>query len=99
MNFNDALFKLTRTLAVPFFIYGGLGASLAAQTGWQFDISDRDQPDLSYMENDKNVFSVGCGRAFAIHAVYPRSPKKVGTKVAIVLSNSVEQMTLKGEIE
>ena len=62
MNFNGALFKLTRPLAVLFFICGDLNASLAAQTGWQFDISDRDQPELSYMENDKNVFAVGCGR-------------------------------------
>jgi hypothetical protein len=72
----------------------------AANPAWTFVIDERDQPLLSYLDdNGKTVFMVGCGRAFAIHAVYPGAPKKDGDKATITIDNKKTHMTFNGEIE
>ena len=79
------------------FLYSTL--SIAAQSGWKFELDEREHPGLQYVANDKSVFTVGCGHAFGIHAVYPGPRRKVGAKATVTLSNTKQQMTLRGEIE
>jgi len=84
-------------LAIVFCL--GLPAALAADGTWKFEIDERDHPGLSYLNaNGKTVFLVGCGHAFAIHAVYPGAAKKDGAKAAIAVANKHAQMTFNGEI-
>ena len=77
----------------------GLPAVCAAAGVWTYDTKDRGHPDLTYRENGKTVFSVGCGRAFAIHAVYPGPAKKDGEKVSITIASGKSQMDFAGEID
>jgi hypothetical protein len=90
---------MLRALLVAAVICLSQNASFAGQSGWKFEIDDRDQPGLKYMDNDKSIFYIGCGRAFGVHAVYPGPYKKDGTKAIVRLSNSRQQITLKGEID
>src|ERR1019366_8284211 len=48
----------------------GFSVAFAADGSWKFQTEDRGHPELSYSGNDKTIFMVGCGHAFAIHAVY-----------------------------
>jgi hypothetical protein len=79
-----------------------LGASpvLAADGVWKFELDRQDQPSLSYLDNNgKTVFMVGCGHAFAVHAVYPGAPKKDGDKATIAIASAKTQMDFAGEID
>jgi hypothetical protein len=80
-------------------VFLGLPSALAAGGAWTFEIDERDHPGLSYSDvNNKTVFLVGCGHAFAIHAVYPGAPKKDGEKVTIAIASGKQQMSFAGEI-
>jgi hypothetical protein len=72
--------------------------TMAADSGWKFEIDSRDQPGLTYSENGKAVFFIGCGRAFGLHARYPGKAKKDG-KATITLANATTRMTFRGEFE
>jgi hypothetical protein len=100
--------------AVPkiFFIvamvgWAGSSAAFAAKdfqklvTGgaWNFRIEERGHPELGFSKDGKNVFYVGCGRAFGLHAVYPGIPKRLGGKANITIANSSTRMTFTGEVE
>src|SRR4051812_35024063 len=76
----------------------GMSAALAANGSWTFGTGDRVQPLLVYAENGKSIFSVGCGHAFAVHAVYPGPPKKEGEKATLTVASGRMKMTLRGEI-
>lgn len=76
-----------------------LNISFASEGIWKFTTEDRGHPELRYSKDDKSIFYVGCGHAFAVHAVYPGPRKEEGTKVAITISNSKARMKLKGEID
>jgi hypothetical protein len=77
-----------------------LPGALAADGAWKFEIDERDHPYLSFLDgNGKTVFMVGCGHAFAIHAVYPGAPKKDGEKATIAIANGKQQMSFAGEID
>jgi hypothetical protein len=90
--------KLLRSFAVMSCL--GASAVLAADGAWKFELDRQDQPSLSYLDNNnKTVFMVGCGRAFAIHAVYPGAPKKDGEKATITIANAKTQMDFAGEID
>src|SRR6516225_9617728 len=60
------------------------------------DFDPCEQPSLSYVEDGKDVFYVGCGRAFGLHVKYPATPKKEG-KATITLANSKTSMKVVGE--
>jgi hypothetical protein len=77
----------------------GVSFALAANGSWKFGTEDRGHPELSYSDNNGMIFLVGCGHAFAIHAVYPGAPKKVGEKAAITIANATNRMNFTGEIE
>ena len=76
-----------------------LSSALAAGGTWKYGSEDRGHPQLIYSENGKNIFMVGCGRAFAIHAVYPGTPKKDDEKATITIANAKTRMTFEGEID
>ena len=77
----------------------GASAAIAADGVWQFDLDDRGHPGLSYVENGKTVFLIGCGRAFGLHAVYSGTNKKVGDKATITIGNVKSHMDFAGEID
>jgi hypothetical protein len=77
----------------------GLSGAVADDGAWKFQVDERDHPELSYLDNNgKTVFMVGCGHAFAIHAVYPGAPKKDGEKATITIASAKTHMDFAGEI-
>jgi hypothetical protein len=53
-------------------------SALAAKGSWKFKPDSQDHPILTYSENGKTVFMIGCGRAFGLQAKYPGHPKENG---------------------
>ena|SRR5262245_23233876 len=76
----------------------GLSQAFAADGAWKFERDNRDHPELTYRESDKDVFLIACGRAFGLHARYPGTAKKDG-KATITLANSKTKMTFVGEFQ
>jgi hypothetical protein len=77
-------------------------ASAAGESGkgtWKFDTEDQGHPRLANWENDKTVVMIGCGHAFAVHAVYPGAAKKDDEKATITIANGKTEMNLNGIIE
>lgn len=72
--------------------------AFTAEGAWKFERDNRDHPILTYSENGKAVFLIGCGRAFGLHARYPATAKKDG-KATITLANSKTRMTFVGEFQ
>ncbi|HJY84909.1 MAG TPA: hypothetical protein VKK81_27980 [Candidatus Binatia bacterium] len=72
--------------------------SASAQSAWKYEEDSRQQPSVTYYDkNNRQVFYVGCGRAFVVGAVYPAKPGKQGDKATIILSNSKTSMKIVGE--
>jgi hypothetical protein len=69
----------------------------AADGAWTFVVDERDHPILTYTEAGKEVFQVGCGRAFGLHANYPGGQKRKGA-ATITIASAKTTMTFKGEI-
>jgi hypothetical protein len=72
--------------------------AIAADGAWKFEIDGQDHPILTYTENGKTAFLVGCGRAFGLHIKYPGTAKKEG-KASLVLANARTKMTINGEFQ
>lgn len=70
----------------------------AVAGSWKLEFDSRELPSVSYMENGKTVFLLGCGRAFGLHAKYPGTPGKSG-KASISIGSARSRMTLLGEFE
>ena len=79
----------------------GLALSAASAAGgtWKYDTEDQGHPRLANWENDKTVVMIGCGHAFAVHAVYPGAPKQDDEKATITIANGKTEMKLDGVIE
>jgi hypothetical protein len=78
----------------------GWSGAVAADGAWKFQVDERGHPELSFLDNNgKTVFMVGCGHAFAVHAVYPGAPKKDGDKAIITIASAKRQMDFAGEID
>jgi hypothetical protein len=75
-----------------------LSSAMAANGSWKFKPDSQDQPILTYSENGKTLFSIGCGRSFGLQAKYPGTPKKQG-KATITISNAKTSMKIDGEFE
>jgi len=84
---------------VAVIVWLGLPAVFAADGTWKFRLEERGHPELTYTENGKTVFYVGCGRAFGLHAVYPGAAKKVGDKATLTIANAKTRMQFDGEID
>jgi hypothetical protein len=72
--------------------------ALAAAGSWTLEFDSRKLPSLSYLEDGKTAFLLGCGRAFGLHAKYPGTAKRSG-KVTVTISNARGRMKLHGEFE
>jgi hypothetical protein len=73
--------------------------SLASAGTWKLEFDNRDLPSLSYTDQGKLMFVLGCGRALGLHAKYPGEAGKAGKKTAITLGNGRKRMRLAGEFE
>lgn len=65
---------------------------------WKFEFDEQDHPSLTYSEDGKTIFLLGCGHGFAVHVKYPGAPKTPGN-ASIDISNARARMTLRGELE
>jgi hypothetical protein len=88
-----------RVLAGLAAIWLGFGAAMAADNGWKFSTANQDQPQLSYSENGRTLFWVGCGSSFSVQAAYPGEPKKDEEPATIIIANGKTQMRFDGIIE
>jgi hypothetical protein len=76
---------------------GGSGlAPATAADGWKYQVVPNDGHELTYSEDDKVTFYLGCGRGFALQVKYPGVALKEG-KARIVIANSKTKMTFDGE--
>src|ERR1700675_4140540 len=92
--------SVSKILSFPVAAWLILSATFAADGIWKFEIDKSgDEPSISYYENDKAVFVVGCGRAFGLHVAFPASAKKAGAKATITIANAKARMTFRGMID
>lgn len=66
---------------------------------WKHEYVSNDGNVLTYVEDGKIVFYMGCGRGFAIAAKYPGTPGKEGDDAKVTISTSKASMTFKGDFE
>jgi hypothetical protein len=72
--------------------------AFAADGAWTFVVDEQDHPLLTYSEDGKEVFFVGCGHAFALQAKYPGPRIRKGA-ATITIASAQTRMTFKGEID
>src|SRR5260370_24358123 len=77
----------------------GIGLAPASVAGtWKHLVIRNDGDVLTYSDDGKVTFYLGCGRGFALHVKYPgAAKKKVETDIAI--STAKGGMTFNGEYE
>jgi hypothetical protein len=86
-----------RATGLALFVAGAL--MTPAQAGsWTYELDKQDHSTLTYSEDGKVTFFLGCGHAFALHVKYPGVAKKDGDATIIIASGKA-RMTLKGEFE
>jgi len=73
-------------------------AVAAGRGAWTFELDAREHPILRYSEDGKEIFLIGCGRAFGVHAIYPGDPKRTG-KATVTIATPRTKMQFAGEIE
>jgi hypothetical protein len=78
---------------------GWMSLAPASAAGvWKYEIIPNDGDVLTYAENGKVTFYLGCGRGFALHTRYPGEAKQQG-KARITISNAKASMEFNGEFE
>lgn len=70
----------------------------SAAGGWKHQVIPNDGDVLTYSEDGKVIFYLGCGRGFALHTKYPGATNKEG-KARIAISNGKASMAFDGEFE
>jgi hypothetical protein len=84
---------LLTALIVP----GCPGLAPAADAGgWKYQVVPNDGHVLTYTDDGKVTFYLGCGRGFALQLKYPGEAGKEG-KARITISNGNTKMTFDGE--
>jgi hypothetical protein len=73
-------------------------ASSAAAGAWKHEVVANDGDVLTYTEDGKQKFFLGCGRGFAPHVKYPGTARKDG-EAEIALSTSKGRMRFIGWFE
>ena len=74
------------------------GPAPAAAGSWKLEFDNRQLPSLSYSEDGKLTFVLGCGRAFGLHAKYPDKAGRAG-KATLMIEGGRRTMKLVGEFE
>src|SRR5258705_13539725 len=78
-------------------VIGWIGLSPAsAVSGWKYEVVPNDGHVLTYSDDGKVTFYLGCGRGFALQVKYPGEAKKEG-KARITISNAKSKMAFVGE--
>ena len=72
--------------------------SVATAGAWKLEFDNRDLPALSYRDQGKVTFMLGCGRALGLHARYPGEAGRAG-KATITIGNGRKSIKLVGEFE
>src|SRR5258708_4795216 len=75
----------------------GLAPASVAGT-WKHLVIPNDGDVLTYSDDGKVTFYLGCGRGFALHVKYPGAAKKKG-ETDIAISTAKGRMTFNGEFE
>lgn len=88
--------QLLTILVATLFLLTSPAAGVAGT--WKLEFDGRDDPSLTYSEDGKIIFLLGCGHAFGLHAKYPGTPKKSGS-ASITISSAHASMKLVGEFE
>lgn len=65
---------------------------------WKLEFDSREHPSLTYSEDGKIIFLLGCGHAFALQVKYPGTPKTSGS-ASLTISNTRASARLRGEFE
>jgi hypothetical protein len=71
-------------------------APAADADGWKYQVIPNDGHVLTYTDDGKVTFYLGCGRGFALQLKYPGEAGKEG-KARITISNGNTKMTFDGE--
>jgi hypothetical protein len=74
-------------------------ATPACAGTWKHEYVTNDGNILTYKEDGKTVFYIGCGRGFAIHLKYPGKSGKEDDDADIAISTSRGRMTFNGAFE
>jgi len=87
-----------RTIWLAAWLAGALVTPVLAGS-WKYELDAQDHSILTYREDGKVMFFLGCGHAFALHAKYPGEAKKEGDDASIVIASGKKSMTFKGKFE
>jgi hypothetical protein len=90
--------RTTLLAAIVVIALHGLSSPASAAGGWKHQYVSNDGNVLTYTEDDKVIFYMGCGRGFAISVRYPGKAKKEGD-AEITIATSKGRMAFKGEFE
>ena len=71
-------------------------ATPAAAGAWKYEIVKNDGHELTYTEDGKVTFYLGCGRFFALQVKYPGEAKEEG-EARITISAAKKKMAFDGE--
>ena len=75
-----------------------LSPALSPAGTWKHEHVSNNGNVLTYTEDSKVIFYMGCGRGFALATKYPGKAKEEGD-AEIAISTSKGRMTFKGELE
>jgi hypothetical protein len=73
-------------------------ATPASAGAWKHEVVPNNGDELTYRENGKLLFYLGCGRGFALHVKYLGEAKREG-EADIAISTSRGRMTFNGGFE
>lgn len=89
--------KLARPTSL--LLIGWLAVTAPAAAGaWKHEVVANNGDELTYRDNGRLAFYLGCGRGFALHVKYP-GPAKTEGDAAIAISTAKGRMTFNGEFE
>jgi hypothetical protein len=89
--------KLATLPLMALIVPGCPGLAPAADAGgWKYQVVPNDGHELTYSEDGKVTFYLGCGRGFALQLKYPGEARKEGN-ARITISNGNTKMTFDGE--
>jgi hypothetical protein len=90
---DTPLAKITRACALAALL---TFASPAAAGTWKYEVDRNDGHELTFIEDGRVTFYLGCGRFFALQAKYPGKAKEEG-KARITISSAKASMVFDGE--
>jgi hypothetical protein len=87
----------TRAAAIAGALCLALALPAAAEGAWRYEHDFRGHPELKLVENVKEEFYLGCGRAVGLWVAY-RGSEKIGANATLTLSNGKATLSYQGEV-